>query len=644
MDAKSIRERCLSYIDEWDSNPEYAILLTGAWGCGKTYFVQNLLKERNKKTPKLAWYISLFGVQSSVDIDARLFEAAHPIIGDVEKQEYFAVVFNVLRSAGKYTCGIDVKNIAHAVLRTIKLKKYKQLSCQVLFVDDVERADMQISDIFGYFDHIVRGNTRVIFISNEDELRSYDAAYDIVKEKIIGETYQLSPDYDSALDEFCVMEEGKKWNAIECKGELQNIIDCLGIKNLRILRQTMHQWGQLFERLPKEYQEDDEYVCILFEEFVVLMIGYKLGLLTQNTVDNKVGENGREKINGNLLCYDTIVNNMQSFWSSYKGGKRLENDDFMKKVDEKKTHIGKIMYPLQCEEVWPYILMQGWYAESTWLEERLRHGYEEYRKVVQNRERSNMALQRLGTALYFPKKDSVNDISVLFQRLEYEFYCGVYIRFDDIISYVKLWLELLSKEILPEKYQYITLERRLRRFIECHRTKIYALPALEPVSKEEIQLVSDKGVQNCINEIFDEAKKNIGCVEDKIFKDPEAFCVYISDPDHAVTYAPSIPFLTGKNPLYIVKLLGDNLDNHRNLLKFLEYRYRKNFGNDRLHCSDYGEVQSVREIATIYEEKYQELKNSFRLDILEYYGIYKKYNELIAYMEEEIKKAKGGLT
>lgn len=27
MDANSIRERCLSYIDEWDSNPEHAILL-----------------------------------------------------------------------------------------------------------------------------------------------------------------------------------------------------------------------------------------------------------------------------------------------------------------------------------------------------------------------------------------------------------------------------------------------------------------------------------------------------------------------------------------------------------------------------------------------------------------------------------------
>ena len=122
------------------------------------------------------------------------------------------------------------------------------------------------------------------------------------------------------------------------------------------------------------------------------MIGYKLGLLTQNTVDNKAGENGREKINGNLLPYDIIVNNMQAFWSSYKGGKRLENDAFMQKVDEKKTHIGRIMYPLQCEEVWPYIIIQGGYASSTWLEERLRHSYEEYRKVVQNRERSNMAL------------------------------------------------------------------------------------------------------------------------------------------------------------------------------------------------------------------------------------------------------------
>ena len=64
------------------------------------------------------------------------------------------------------------------------------------------------------------------------------------------------------------------------------------------------------------------------------MIGYKLGLLTQNILDNKAGESGgKKKTNGNLLPYDTIVNNMQSFWSSYKGVKLLENDDFMQKVD-----------------------------------------------------------------------------------------------------------------------------------------------------------------------------------------------------------------------------------------------------------------------------------------------------------------------
>ena len=57
------------YLNEKES--DYAVLIDGGWGCGKTYFVKNELmsllgKELN--TERQFIYISLFGVKSLEDL------------------------------------------------------------------------------------------------------------------------------------------------------------------------------------------------------------------------------------------------------------------------------------------------------------------------------------------------------------------------------------------------------------------------------------------------------------------------------------------------------------------------------------------------------------------------------------------------
>lgn len=69
-----VKENIKKYV-ELDANPEYAILLNGAWGCGKTYFINELLKESwlNKPKDKEVIKISLYGLNSTKEIENQLF-------------------------------------------------------------------------------------------------------------------------------------------------------------------------------------------------------------------------------------------------------------------------------------------------------------------------------------------------------------------------------------------------------------------------------------------------------------------------------------------------------------------------------------------------------------------------------------------
>lgn len=51
-----------------DNNSQYAILLNGEWGCGKTYFVKNNILSGIKDSV----YVSLYGVINTSDINKKI--------------------------------------------------------------------------------------------------------------------------------------------------------------------------------------------------------------------------------------------------------------------------------------------------------------------------------------------------------------------------------------------------------------------------------------------------------------------------------------------------------------------------------------------------------------------------------------------
>jgi hypothetical protein len=48
-----------------ESQYDYAVMLRGKWGAGKTYLIRKFIKEREDKGLKKNLYVSLYGITSS---------------------------------------------------------------------------------------------------------------------------------------------------------------------------------------------------------------------------------------------------------------------------------------------------------------------------------------------------------------------------------------------------------------------------------------------------------------------------------------------------------------------------------------------------------------------------------------------------
>ena len=88
-----IKEYLMNYIGL--ENPQYAILLKGKWGSGKTHFINKYKEELDKKQPKQKYiYVSLYGITSFDEIETKFLEAIYPklynrktiFVGKIAKQ------------------------------------------------------------------------------------------------------------------------------------------------------------------------------------------------------------------------------------------------------------------------------------------------------------------------------------------------------------------------------------------------------------------------------------------------------------------------------------------------------------------------------------------------------------------------------
>lgn len=188
-------EQFLNYYLEKEASPDYAVLITGCWGSGKTYFIKQFLAGKdpdgqNKDVVKIKeWltdcekytvvYVSLFGARSRAEMDQRVLEKLHPILNS----ELLKTIPGAVSLIGKIigvlsanpagatieaTVGDASAFAADKIIEALKQKSKKFEKLVVVF-DDVERADMPLPELLGYLNAYVEHlHVPCILIADED--------------------------------------------------------------------------------------------------------------------------------------------------------------------------------------------------------------------------------------------------------------------------------------------------------------------------------------------------------------------------------------------------------------------------------------------------------------------------------------------
>ncbi|MBD2316445.1 P-loop NTPase fold protein [Phormidium tenue] len=275
-------DKYLEYYCNLSHSPSFAVLLKGQWGSGKTWFI-NKYREILKKENQKCLYVSLYGMTSFSEIeDAFLQQLLHPIL----TSKGVAVGFKIFKSLLKGTLKIDLDgdgkddgNLSIQIPEINLLEQFKDINNSILIFDDLERCKIDLSNLLGYINYFVEHQgLKVILIADEDKLEN-NPDYPSIKEKLIGKTFAISADFDSALKNFIEVVNYKEVEKFLSESTIliKEIYKQAKYENLRNLKQIILDFDRIFAVLLQKAKNNPEILQDILQSLMAFSIEIKRG-------------------------------------------------------------------------------------------------------------------------------------------------------------------------------------------------------------------------------------------------------------------------------------------------------------------------------------------------------------------------------
>jgi hypothetical protein len=298
VSSQSSNTHVLEYLD-WYCDTEavlgFAVLLRGHWGAGKTYLVEKYLQNRQDKGLKHL-YVSLYGLTSTKQIDEAFFRQLHPVLASKGMKFATAVFKGFVKTTVKVDLDGDSKEdlTVSSQMPDVDLSSYfSSTQDRLLVFDDLERCSMKISDVLGYINSFVEHEDyKAIIVANEDDILSRkDELYGTIKEKLIGQTLEVAPDYDQALKRFLgeIKDNHARIFLTNNKQEITGIFGQSGTNNLRLLRQSLWDFERLATCFDVKHWHKPNAIAAVFRKYFPLALEVKAGRLGVDDLSSVVG-------------------------------------------------------------------------------------------------------------------------------------------------------------------------------------------------------------------------------------------------------------------------------------------------------------------------------------------------------------------
>lgn len=212
------------------SEERYAILIDGPWGSGKTYYIENTLRQKPGEAGLRICRASLYGVGNVDELAARILQVYVSLEDAGSRAGATDVTSGLLGLLGglfKQATGLDLSVSASMIVPVLPW------SGKVLVLDDLERrCGEHDKELLGYVTELVeRVGCKVIFVSNYDVCTVVDKSL----EKLIWERYSFEPNMQLMIESLLGDALGRVFDTPALVNYLVNETRRRGCANVRAL-------------------------------------------------------------------------------------------------------------------------------------------------------------------------------------------------------------------------------------------------------------------------------------------------------------------------------------------------------------------------------------------------------------------------
>lgn len=279
-----------------------AIMLTGEWGSGKTYYIENKLVPFLKEHNATSVVVSLYGLDDISMISKSIYMELRMHTLGGKHSETVTTGKVIAKNVIKNITGLAGINLGLSDDDLSELYESVNLKDKLLILEDVERSNINITNLLGYVNGLVeRDGVKVLLVANENEiLRKNDNKFNFdfakvhekkdekkqeikvpeevkkylrIKEKTISDTIQFNSDYEQAVIQIIREFDNCKLNNIFERNEeeyrnLSGIVCNICKKNLRTFIFAIQKTTDIIDKMNANEYEDDFYECLLRISFL----------------------------------------------------------------------------------------------------------------------------------------------------------------------------------------------------------------------------------------------------------------------------------------------------------------------------------------------------------------------------------------
>lgn len=349
MTYQELNQYILHYLTE--DKTKSAIMLTGPWGTGKSYYIQNELKpflEKKENGGHSCVIVSLYGLKDTAEISKSIYLGTRMKFLTAASEKSTTVTFageTIIKGiAGAF--GVDLSVSERSLKR---LYSSVNLTGKLVVLEDLERSGIDILEVLGYVNNLVeQDGVKILLVANEEELIQYTPlkvstkadlertemldritghrdrlftdstiAYLKVKEKTISDTIEFEEDYQTAIREIVQMFDNETLNKFSTFESIKDILDIMlhcQSYNLRSFIFACQKTSDIFSSLDEKYLSDENFVQAVFIGILSFVLKQKNG--NSHTWGNEKYFSavlGHEKAPLFKFCYDYIMRQITEF-------------------------------------------------------------------------------------------------------------------------------------------------------------------------------------------------------------------------------------------------------------------------------------------------------------------------------------------